>query len=87
MFCKKDVLKNFSNFTGKQLYWSLFLIKLQANRPASLIKRDSNTGAFLSNLRNFYFEEHLRMAAFSSSSLELDLAHLTVFPELNLRPK
>ena len=27
---KTSVLKNFLNFTGKQLYWSLFLIKLQA---------------------------------------------------------
>ena len=25
---KKAVLKNFSNFTGKHLFWSLFLIKL-----------------------------------------------------------
>ena len=27
---KKDVLKNFTKFTGKHLCWSLFLIKLQA---------------------------------------------------------
>ena len=27
---KKAVLKNFAIFTGKQLCWSLFLIKLQA---------------------------------------------------------
>ena len=25
---KKSVLKNFANFTGKNLYWNLFLIKL-----------------------------------------------------------
>ena len=30
VFCKKGVLKNFANFTGKHLCWSLFLIKLQA---------------------------------------------------------
>ena len=30
MFFKIDVLKNFANFTGKHLCWSLFLIKLQA---------------------------------------------------------
>ena len=29
MFFKAGVLKNFSNFTGKHLWWSLFLIKLQ----------------------------------------------------------
>ena len=30
MFFKTGVLKNFANFTGKHLCWSLFLIKLQA---------------------------------------------------------
>ena len=32
-------LKNFVYFTGKHLCWSLFLIKLQAWRPATLLKR------------------------------------------------
>ena len=27
MFFKRDALKNFANFTGKHLYWSLFLIR------------------------------------------------------------
>ena len=36
---KKGVLKNFVNFTGKHLCWSLFLIKLQAFRPAILLKK------------------------------------------------
>ena len=54
---KKGVLKDFANFTGKHLCRSLFLIKLQAFRPANLLKRYFNTGNFLWNLRNFY--EHL----------------------------
>ena len=29
---KKGVFRSFVNFTGKHLYWSLFLIKLQAKR-------------------------------------------------------
>ena len=29
---QKGVLKNFANFTGKYLCWSLFLAKLQAQR-------------------------------------------------------
>ena len=33
--------------------WSLFLIKLQAWRPATLLKRDSSTGFLLLILRNF----------------------------------
>ena len=49
---KKGVLKNSGNFTGKHLRWSLFLI-LQAFRPKTLLKRDSNTNVSLWNLRNF----------------------------------
>ena len=36
--------KNFANFTGKHLFWSLFLKKLQGWGPATLSKGDSNTG-------------------------------------------
>ena len=35
-YVKKDVLKNFANFTGKHLCWNLFLIKLQAFRKKRL---------------------------------------------------
>ena len=54
---KKGVLKNFAVFTGKHLCWNLLLIKLQAFRPATLLKRDSNKGVFLWILPNFY--EHV----------------------------
>ena len=40
MFFKVHVLKNFANFTGKQLCWSLRM-------PATSLKRDCNTGVFL----------------------------------------
>ena len=40
---KKGVLEKFTNFTRKHLCWSLFLI--------NLLKRDSNTGVFLWNLK------------------------------------
>ena len=45
-------LQNFANFKGKHLCCSLFFKKLQALRPATLLKRDSYTGVFLWNLRN-----------------------------------
>ena len=49
----KAVLKNFTIFTTrKHLGWSIFLIKLQTSRPATLLKRDSNTGVFLWILQN-----------------------------------
>ena len=50
--CKKTVLKNFAILTGKHLYWNLFLKKLQAFKPATLWKKDSNTGTFLRILQN-----------------------------------
>ena len=40
IFFKIGVLKNFTKFSGKHLCWSLFLIKLQAFRRATLLKRD-----------------------------------------------
>ena len=39
MFFKIAVRKNFVNFIGKHLYWSLFLIKFQTQRLATLLKR------------------------------------------------
>ena len=38
MFFKIGVLENFANFTGKRLCSSLFSMKLQALRPATLLK-------------------------------------------------
>ena len=60
---KKGVLQNFANFTGKQLCWSLFSIKLQALGLVTLLKRDFSTGIFLWNLRNF--KEHRFWRTFS----------------------
>ena len=66
MLFKIGVLQNFAIFTGKQLWWSLFLIELQVyqnscinlfNIVETLLKRDSNTGVYLWELQNFY--EHL----------------------------
>ena len=47
VFYRKGVPKSFASFTEKHLCWSLFLIKLQAYRPATLLKRDSKIGVFL----------------------------------------
>ena len=44
---EKAVLKNFAIFTGKHLCWSLSLIDLRGSRPATFLKRDSNTVVFL----------------------------------------
>ena len=44
---KKAVLKNFAIFIGKHLCRSLFLINFQTYKPATILKKDSNTGFFL----------------------------------------
>ena len=46
VFYKTAVHKNFAIFTGKNLCWSLFLLKLEAFRSATSLKRDSNTDVF-----------------------------------------
>ena len=46
-YIQKDVLKIFAIFSGKNCSGVSFLIKLQTFKPATLLKRDSNTGAFL----------------------------------------
>ena len=56
-YIREALLTNFPIFTGKHLSWSLFLIKLQSFRSATLLKRDPNTGVFLWVLQNF--SEHL----------------------------
>ena len=62
-FFKIGVLKNFANCTGKHLCWSFLVIKLQALKPATLLKTDSNTGIsydICELLKNTFFTEHLR---------------------------
>ena len=50
---KKGFLKNFTNFTGKHLSQSLFLIKLHVSGLQHYLKRESGTGVFLWNYEIF----------------------------------
>ena len=73
VLCKKGVLRFFAKLTGKHLcqnlflakvfsFGSLFSIKLQAFRPSTFFKRESNIGVFCKyceNFKNTYFEEYL----------------------------
>ena len=64
-FCKKGVLKNFKNFTEKNLCWSLFN-KVASLQPASFLKRDSTkvlSCEFSNTFKSTYFEEHLQNPA------------------------
>ena len=63
--CKKSALKNFVNLTGKQLCWSLFLIKLQTRR---MYWQETPTQVFSCEIckifNNTYFKEHLRTTTY-----------------------
>ena len=53
-------------FTRKHLYWSLFLIKLQAFRPATLLKwtpTQTFSCEYCEKFKSTYFEKHLCTAA------------------------
>ena len=80
-FCKSAFFKNFVNFTGKHLSWSLFfLIKLQAfslKTPTQVLSCEVWV-----TFRNTYFEEHLQATAsggilWKSCSLKLRNIHRT----------
>ena len=80
---KKGVNENLVIFPGKHLCFSLLSIKLQAFRPPTLLKRDSNTDFFLLILPHLYEQLFLRISAitcfchgsdFSSIILHLELS-------------
>ena len=88
MFFKIGVLKNFANYNGKKLCWSLFLIKLQTLRPVALFKIDSNTIVFLWNwqkvLRTPSSTEHLQWLFFkisNSNNLFKDFSVIISYPQ------
>ena len=53
VFYKIGVLKNFAKFPGKHLHWSLCSNKVTGLEPATLLKKDSDTGVFQSILQKF----------------------------------
>ena len=53
VFCKKDVLRNFVNFTGKHLCHSLFFNRVAAFRPATLLKKRLWFTGFAMNFAKF----------------------------------
>ena len=47
LFCKKGVLRNFANFTGKCMSQSLMFNKVAGGASNFIKKRDSGKGVFL----------------------------------------
>ena len=63
VFCKKGVLKNFANFTGKYLCWSLFFNKAAVLQPASFLKETPTQVLSCEVCETFKNEEHLQTTA------------------------
>ena len=63
---KKCCFKYLAIFTGKHLFWSLFLINLQSFRPSIFLKENPAqvfSYEYCKIFKNTYSEEHLRTAA------------------------
>ena len=54
VFCKRGVLRNFTEFTGKRLRQSLFFNKVAGLSPPTLLKMRLGTSVFLWVFRSFY---------------------------------
>ena len=92
MFFKIGVLKNVGNFTGKHLFWSLFLTKLQAllflkPRACNFIKKETPTQVFFCAIcyifKNTKLEEHLRTSAPAHRTLWLKIRYTHTFRNLD----
>ena len=70
VFCKKGFLKNFVKLTGKHLWQSLFLNKLQAWGLQIYLKKDSDTGIF----KNTFFIEHVWWLLLTISNTKFQLS-------------
>ena len=62
VFCKKDILRNFSKFTGKHPYQRLFF-----NKVASVFLW------ILQNFQEYFFSEHLRTTTSADSQMQYRL--------------
>ena len=64
MFFKIRALKNFANFTGKHLCWSLSLNIVAGQRTYNFIKKETPTKVFSCEIceifRNTFFTENLQ---------------------------
>ena len=56
VFCKKGVLKNFENFTGKCLCQSLFFNKVAGLRPATIFKKETLAQVFSREICEIFWE-------------------------------
>ena len=77
VFCKKDVLRNFTKFTGKYLCHSLFFNKVAGLRPATLFKKKGpGTGVSCE-----FFEISKNIFSYRTPSVAASVYNNTFFTE------
>ena len=78
VFCKKGVLRNFAEFTGKYLCQSLFSNNVTGLRPTTLLKKRLWHKCFPVNFAKFlrtpFFTEHFRWLLLKYIGSILDIA-------------
>ena len=89
MFCKKGVLRNFTNFTGKYLCQSLFLKKVPGLRDSGTIKKETLAQLFSCKFceisKNTLLQRTPRMAASVTKAIHRHPKHRIRFePVQNL---
>ena len=62
---------NFAEFTGKHLYWSLFLIKLQSSSPQRYLKRVTKAEAVSYEFCEIFKNATVRLLDFFTISREV----------------
>ena len=82
---RKGVLISLRNFTEKHLCWSLFLIKLETFRTATLLKEDFNIGVPLWNLWNSWELLIWRTSADDCFCPPYDLQNLIIMSSSDFR--
>ena len=82
VFYKKTVPQNFEILTGKHQRCSLILKKLKA---CNFLKTQVFSCEYCEIFNNYYFEEHLRAAAFEHGRMKmLSRMHLNMFDAAKL---
>ena len=86
MFFRIGVLKNFAIFTGKRLYCSCFVIKLQAFRSRTLLKetpRQVFSYEYCEVFKNsFFYRTPLVAASLTTKNINFDYLQLAHFMSL-----
>ena len=73
MFCKKDILKSFTKFTGKHLCWSLFFKKVTGLQACNSINKETPTQVFYYEFCEIFKKTPPVAASYFENCLQVNL--------------